>query len=81
MKTTTEIVETAKARSPSDEANGRIALCPFNRDELLAALKSVENNQRATDLLTGVEAASANSVLYVQREHLIEALANEPADL
>lgn len=79
--TTKEIIELAKAKAASDPANGRTALLPFTKDELLAALTPVKNNQRAAELLAGVENAGAGSVLHVQREHILEALTNEPADV
>lgn len=77
--TTKEIIEAAKTKAASDPANGRTALLPFTKDELLAALTPVKNNKRAAELLAGVTSAGANSLLHVQREHILEALDNEPA--
>lgn len=80
--TKSEIIAAANAKPPSDEPAHRIALVPIVREDLLAALDGAKG-ARAAELLAGASNAGAKSVLFCQREHILEALQtpNEPAEV
>lgn len=78
--TEAQLIAAANAKNPSNEVKAVIALVEVSRDDLIAALKSA-SNERAKVLLAGAENSGKNSTLYVQREHILEALADEPAEI
>lgn len=71
-----EIIAAATAKAPSTDTT--TAHVSVGRDDLLAALKGC-TNERAKALAVGAENSGKNSLLFIQREQLLEALANEPA--
>ena len=73
-----EIIATATAKPPSTPDEGCYAHVAVPRDDLTAALAGA-TNPRAVDLLAGATTSGVGSLVYVQREHLLEALADEPA--
>lgn len=76
MKTKTELVALATCKTPSSSIG--LSYVGVGRAELLAALGEAANEQAAA-LRAGAENSGANSTLYVVREQLLEALADEPA--
>jgi len=71
-----EIIAAATAKAPSTETATAHVGVP--RDDLLAALKG-RTSDRAKAIAAGAENSGVNSTLWVQREHLLEALVDEPA--
>ncbi len=76
--TKSEIIAAATAKAPSTAT--ATAHVSVGRDDLLAALKGCANDQ-AKALAAGAENSGVGSTLFVQREHLLEALADEPAEV
>ncbi len=72
------IIAEATAKAPSIEAENVTSLVGVSRADLLAALEG-QANDRASALRQGATNADPRSILYCQREHLLEALADESA--